>query len=332
MRGPLPRSGRPATRHAWPGISGTLRGLPLSCPSRRLLPDRRLLVGGRAARPHAGRVRRPVAAVPRVPGGVRLQLRRADDDLRHLLLRAARLAARRRRAVRPRRPTAGAGRRLPARGRRDGAVPVRRRRRLAARRPRRPGPGDRGADQHARGGAAGPAAPRPAARRASSTAPRRGSASRSARWAPACSCSSSRRRPTGCSPSSPSCSCWPPSARCLLPESSPRLPGALASLRPQVHVPPAHRRAFVVALPLPGRDCWALGGLYASLGPSLVADVFGIDNHLVGGLLILALNGTGVVGSLALRTAPPGAGAAGRARSSSPSAWPAPSARCSPGR
>jgi len=68
----------------------------------------------------------------------------------------------------------------------------------------------------------------------------------------------------------------------LLPESSPRLPGAVASLRPRVHVPPAHRLAFVVALPILV-SCWALGGLYASLGPSLVAEVFGIDNHLVGG-------------------------------------------------
>jgi MFS family permease len=90
----------------------------------------------------------------------------------------------------------------------------------------------------------------------------------------------------------------------LLPESSPRLPGAVASLRPRVHVPPAHRRAFLVALPVLVA-AWALGGLYASLGPSLVANVFGIDNHLVGGLLILALNGTGIVGSLALRTSPP---------------------------
>ena len=90
----------------------------------------------------------------------------------------------------------------------------------------------------------------------------------------------------------------------LLPESSPRLPGAVASLRPQVHVPPEHRRAFLVALPVLVAT-WALGGLYASLGPSLVAQVFGIDNHLVGGLLILALNGTGVVGSLALRTSSP---------------------------
>lgn len=90
----------------------------------------------------------------------------------------------------------------------------------------------------------------------------------------------------------------------LLPESSPRVPGALASLRPRVHVPPLHRRAFLVALPIL-LACWSLGGFYASLGPSLVADVFGIDNHVVGGLLILALNGTGIVGSMALRTAPP---------------------------
>jgi MFS family permease len=90
----------------------------------------------------------------------------------------------------------------------------------------------------------------------------------------------------------------------LLPESSPRLPGARASLRPRVHVPPAHRLAFVVALPILVA-CWSVGGLYASLGPSLVAEVFGIDNHLVGGLLILALNGTGIVGSVALRTSRP---------------------------
>ncbi|TKJ20525.1 MFS transporter [Blastococcus sp. CCUG 61487] len=90
----------------------------------------------------------------------------------------------------------------------------------------------------------------------------------------------------------------------LLPESSPRVPGALASLRPRVRVPAPHRRAFLVALPIL-LACWSLGGFYASLGPSLVADVFGVDNHLAGGLLILALNGTGILGSVALRTSPP---------------------------
>ena len=90
----------------------------------------------------------------------------------------------------------------------------------------------------------------------------------------------------------------------LLPESSPRTPDALASLRPQVHVPRPQRSAFLVVLPCLAAT-WALGGLYASLGPSLVAGVFGVDDHLVGSLLILALNGTGLVGSLTMRGGAP---------------------------
>ena len=89
-----------------------------------------------------------------------------------------------------------------------------------------------------------------------------------------------------------------------LPESSPRLPGAVASLRPQVHVPAAQRPAFFIVLPCLAAT-WAIGGLYASLGPSLVAGVFGVDDHLVGSLIVLALNGTGLVGSLATRALAP---------------------------
>jgi len=90
----------------------------------------------------------------------------------------------------------------------------------------------------------------------------------------------------------------------FLPESSPRLPGAAASLVPSVHVPVPQRRAFVVVLPCLVAT-WALGGLYASLGPSLVSGVFGVQDHVVGSLLILALNGTGLVGSLTMRGVAP---------------------------
>jgi MFS family permease len=90
----------------------------------------------------------------------------------------------------------------------------------------------------------------------------------------------------------------------FLPESSPRLPGAVATLVPRVHVPPAQRRAFLVVLPCLVAT-WGLGGFYASLGPSLVAGVFGVEDHLVGSLLILALNGTGLVGALSMRGVAP---------------------------
>jgi MFS family permease len=90
----------------------------------------------------------------------------------------------------------------------------------------------------------------------------------------------------------------------FLPETSPRLPGAAASLRPSMHVPPAQRRAFVVVLPCL-LATWALGGLYASLGPSLVSGVYGVEDHLVGSLVVLALNGTGLVGSLGMRSVAP---------------------------
>jgi MFS family permease len=90
----------------------------------------------------------------------------------------------------------------------------------------------------------------------------------------------------------------------FLPESSPRRPGAASSLRPSVHVPASQRRAFVIVLPCLIAT-WALGGLYASLGPSLVDSVFGEPDHVVGSLLILALNGTGLVGSLTMRGVAP---------------------------
>ncbi|NEK87459.1 MFS transporter [Blastococcus saxobsidens] len=83
----------------------------------------------------------------------------------------------------------------------------------------------------------------------------------------------------------------------LLPETSPRAPGALASLRPTVRVPRSQRSAFITAMPVLVA-AWALGGLYLSLGPSLAATVFGIETPLVGSLLVLAMQGTAAFGAV----------------------------------
>jgi len=86
----------------------------------------------------------------------------------------------------------------------------------------------------------------------------------------------------------------------LMPETARRRPGAVVSLRPRVSVPRRIRPDFLVVTPCLIAT-WALGGLYLSLGPSLAAGVLHIQSHLVGGLVIFALTGMGVIGSLALR-------------------------------
>jgi hypothetical protein len=49
---------------------------------------------------------------------------------------------------------------------------------------------------------------------------------------------------------------------------------------------------------------WALGGLYLSLGPSVAAGLFGLSNHLIGGLVVTLLCGAGALTAFALRTWP----------------------------
>ena len=78
----------------------------------------------------------------------------------------------------------------------------------------------------------------------------------------------------------------------LMPETSPRRPGALASLRPRVAMP-AHLRADIVPVVPAMIAGWALAGMYLSLGPSLAAELLGQDNRLVGGVVVTLLTGTG---------------------------------------
>ena len=58
-----------------------------------------------------------------------------------------------------------------------------------------------------------------------------------------------------------------------IPETAPRRPGVLASLRPRAAVPRQARGMFAVALPVM-TAAPALNGFYLSLGPSLAAQVF----------------------------------------------------------
>lgn len=85
-----------------------------------------------------------------------------------------------------------------------------------------------------------------------------------------------------------------------LPETAPRRPGAIASLRPRVAVPRPVRGQFLAAIPILVAT-WALGGLYMSLGPSLAAGVLHLRSHVIGGLIVATLTGFGAAASVAVR-------------------------------
>jgi MFS family permease len=88
-----------------------------------------------------------------------------------------------------------------------------------------------------------------------------------------------------------------------LPETSARRPGGLASLAPRLGIPARIRPDVYALVPILVAS-WALGGLYLSLGPSVAASLFGLTNHLVGGLVVTLLCGTGAATAFALRAWP----------------------------
>ena len=88
-----------------------------------------------------------------------------------------------------------------------------------------------------------------------------------------------------------------------MPETSARRPGAIASLIPVVGIP-RHLRADVYALVPIIVASWALGGLYLSLGPSVAAGLFGLSNHLIGGLVVTLLCAAGALTAFLLRAWP----------------------------
>jgi MFS family permease len=89
----------------------------------------------------------------------------------------------------------------------------------------------------------------------------------------------------------------------FVPETSARERGWLRSLRPRVAVPASARRIFVMSIPviLAG---WATGGLFLSLGASIVRVVLHVDGHALQGLTIGVLPAAGAIAVLALRNRP----------------------------
>ncbi|MCI2417820.1 MFS transporter [Saccharopolyspora sp. K220] len=86
----------------------------------------------------------------------------------------------------------------------------------------------------------------------------------------------------------------------LMPETSPRHPGALTSLRPRIGVPGNARGRFLTVVPILVTT-WSMTGFYMSLGPSLAIELLGITNHLVGGFVVCCLMGTAAIGSIVFR-------------------------------
>ena len=84
-----------------------------------------------------------------------------------------------------------------------------------------------------------------------------------------------------------------------LPETSPRLPGAVGSLRPGISVPPSARAAVLAAAPVLFA-VWALAGFFGALAPSLLTTLSGSASVVHDGLGFFLLAGTASVATLLL--------------------------------
>ncbi|WP_243608274.1 MFS transporter [Rhodococcus sp. ARC_M5] len=73
-----------------------------------------------------------------------------------------------------------------------------------------------------------------------------------------------------------------------------------ATLLPRMSIPKSVRAPFFLIAPALFAT-WSLGGFHLSLGPSIIGTLFGVDNHIVGGLEIFALFATGAVAAAVVR-------------------------------
>jgi len=89
----------------------------------------------------------------------------------------------------------------------------------------------------------------------------------------------------------------------FLPETVSKRAGALAAMKPQLAVPARAWPTLWQVLPVNTAQ-WALGGFYASLGPSLARIVTGIHSPLIGGGVVATLVLAGAAAVLAVRARP----------------------------
>ena len=90
----------------------------------------------------------------------------------------------------------------------------------------------------------------------------------------------------------------------LMPETSSRRPGALASLRVSLALPAAVRLPLLVAAPALVA-VWALAGFYGAIGPSIIKRMIGHNSFVLGGAALFALAATGAVTVMLLQKAAP---------------------------
>jgi MFS family permease len=90
----------------------------------------------------------------------------------------------------------------------------------------------------------------------------------------------------------------------LIAETSPRVPDALASLRPRLALPPKTRRPMLIAVPALVAG-WALAGFYGSLGPALIAHLTGSHSPALAGLSLFILTASAALAVPLLRRTSP---------------------------
>jgi MFS family permease len=89
----------------------------------------------------------------------------------------------------------------------------------------------------------------------------------------------------------------------VMPETAARKAGAWASLRPHVSVP-RQSRSILIRLTPANVASWALGGLYLSLMPTVVATTMRVVSPWVGGVVVAALMLTAAIAVAAFRDWP----------------------------